>query len=155
MDTIRVTLENQFGSQKIVLYGVVGLFVPARKRIMTPGNVFSKPSKLDHYKIYRVIDSTPVETKPCKLEDQFHKREVNVGYASAFAVPVRKEHSGREFPVYNKEAYLIIYRVSYSKDQPHIIETRDQFGRHRYLKVGRSYHLAVPSEKLDWKVMDW
>lgn len=150
---IGVKLENQFGKQKIVIYGDVGLLVPAQKRKMPRGK-FSKPTKLDHYKIYRVVDHSPVENVDLELKDQFHKRKAKLGYAVAFAVPVEKVHAGREFPIINEKAHLTIYRIAYSKDMPQMVETRDQFNRYRYLKIGRSYLLAAPSEKLDWKVLD-
>jgi hypothetical protein len=143
-----VKVANQFGEQEIVIYGVVGLLVPALKR--KPGSVFPEPTKLGHYKIYRVIDGQRVG-KPVKLEDQFHKREAEVYDPVAFAVPVSKEHHGRVFPIHNKNAHLTIYKVKPSKDMPDVIDARDQFGLHRYLKMGRSYLLAVPSKKVQWK----
>lgn len=145
-----VTIENQFGKQVILTYDVRGLLVPALKR--KPGSVFPRPTKLklDHYKIYRVINVKRVD-KSVKLEDQFHKREATVYHPVAFAVPVSKEHHGKVFPIHNSKAHLTIYQVEQSKDMPDMIDARDQFGLHRYLKMGVSYLLAVPSKKLEVK----
>jgi hypothetical protein len=41
--------------------------------------------------------------------------------------------------------------VQPSKDIPDVIDARDQFGTHRYLKMGVSYLLAVPSKKVEWR----
>ncbi|MFZ2070070.1 MAG: hypothetical protein WAV32_00365 [Halobacteriota archaeon] len=146
--TIRrnVKVANQFGEQEIVIYGVVGLLVPARKR--KPRSVFSDPTKLDHYKIYRVIDGQGVG-ESFRFEDQFHAREAKVYNPVAFAVPVSKEHHGRVFPIHNTNAHLTIYKVKPSKDMPDVIDAHDQFGLHRALKMGVSYLLAVPSKKTE------
>lgn len=150
----RVKIENQFGDQKLVINEVVGLLAPTLKRIMGSGSAFTKLTNIDHYKIYRVIDETPIKRETLVLEDQFHERKADLRHAMAFAVPVKKEHAGKSFPIVNEEAHLTIYWVSYSKNMPHIIETRDQFARHRYLKVDRSFLLAAPSKKIDWKVLN-
>jgi hypothetical protein len=141
-----VEVANQFGEQEFVIYGVVGLLVPARKR-EKPGSVFSNPTKLDHYKVYNVIDRQEVVGKSFKFEDQFHTREAKVYDPVAFAVPVSKEHHGRVFPIHNMNAHLTIYKMKPSRDMPDVIDARDQFGLHRYLKMGVSHLLAVPSKK--------
>ena len=144
-----VIFSNQFGrEQKIVTYSTIALLAPARK--IERGSKF--PEKLDHYKVYRVIDGDPVG-KEVKLEDQFASREAKVTYPIAFAVPVKKEHEGKTFPIHNEKAHLVFYRITPSENIPKSIKAYDQFGRY-YLKIGVSYLLGVPSMKVDWKELD-
>jgi hypothetical protein len=143
-----VTVANQFGEQEIVIYHAVGLLAPALKA--RQGRRFTQPTKLDHYKVYRVINGQQVE-KSVKLEDQFHARATKVRHPIALAVPVTKEHYGHVHAIHNPKAHLVIYLVEHSKDMPDVIHARDQFGIHPYLKMGVSYLLAVPSKKVDWK----
>ena len=153
-EKLEVHLENQFGTQKILIYGVRAVLVPAQKASVILPTRFSKPTRLDHYKIYRVIEGEPVN-KPIDLEDQFHRRETGVDYPTGFAVPVTKEHHGKTFPIHNAKAHLTIYRMKPpSGDMRHVINVRDQFGTYRYLKIGVSYLLGVPSKKLKWKKVE-
>jgi hypothetical protein len=149
--TRKVTVVNQFWEREreLRIADVRALLVPAQKR--KPRGEFTKPAKLDHYKVYRVIDEQGVDNRAYKLEDQFHNREVTVYRPFAFAVPVTKEIDGKVFPIHNHEAHLTIYEVTRSRDMPNVIDARDQFGVHRYLKMGKSYLLAVPSRKIEWK----
>jgi hypothetical protein len=72
-DRWRVKVANQFyeHGQELRIAGVRALLVPAQKR--KPRGEFTKPAKLDHYKVYRVIDEQGVVNRAYKLEDQFHK----------------------------------------------------------------------------------
>ncbi len=162
----RVQVINQFKQeheQVLEIHRVIGLLVPAGKRWEKDAKkekvrLFSISAKLDHYKIYEVIEGRPVDQYPVRLEDQFCTREVRVYQPVWFAVPVWKKHGRRVFDILNKKAHLTIYKVDEWKLGT-AIETRDQFLS--VLKgnivspggviLGVSRYLAVPTEKLDWK----
>lgn len=146
-----VKIANQFckRGQELMIYDVVAMLVPAQKRKLR--GTFTPPAKLDHYKVYRVINEQRLDEPNIKLADQFHKREAAVYRPVAFAVPVTKEVHGKVFSIHNHEAHLTVYHVQPSKDIPDVIDARDQFGTHRYLKMGVSYLLAVPSKKVEWR----
>ncbi|NOQ46122.1 MAG: hypothetical protein GQ559_05555, partial [Desulfobulbaceae bacterium] len=139
-----VVLANQFGKQKIIIGRPRCLLAPSMK--IEKDSKF--PKKLDHYKVFQVLEGEPIN-KEVKLEDQFDKTKVKITYPYAFAAPAEKRHEGRVFPVQNKKAHLIIYKIT-----PHKIEksriTSDQFGKHQ-LNFYQSILLAVPSIKLKWK----
>lgn len=154
-----VKVANQFyeHGQEFGLGAVVAMLVPAQKRetrdVFTRPEVFTKPTKLDHYKVYLArFRQQSSQLDPVILKDQFQKRnDVYVYNPTFFAVPVTKDNNGKVFPIQNPNAHLTIYQVAYSKDMPNVIDARDQFGTHRYLKMGVSYLLAVPSKKVEWK----
>ena len=140
-----VLLENQFGTQEIYIGHIRGLLTPAEK--IERGSEF--PDKLDHYKIYRVLDGKPVD-RGVKLKDQFGTSEAKVTYPYAFAVPVKKEHVGKVFSVHNERAHLTIYNISHREIAKKSM-VRDQFSRrYRYVEIIRSILLAVPSVKVKW-----
>ncbi len=139
-----VEYENQFGQSKLYTGRAYSLLVPAQKRF--PGSVF--PEKLDHYKVYQVLQGEPA-MKAVTLEDQFGKKETKVYDPVFFAVPVKKWYEGQTYGIYNEKAHLAIYRI-YPESLQQTIMVRDQFSR-RYEQVFRSILLAVPSVKLEWK----
>ncbi len=143
----KVAFENQFGKQTVVTGRSYALLVPTQKA--EPGSVF--PEKLDHYKVYQVLQGEPVN-KAVKLEDQFASGEARIYDPVFFAVPVRKWYEGRTFGVNNAKAHLAIYRIFPDSVQKTIL-TRDQFSR-RYQNVFRGVLLGAPSVKLDWKEVD-
>jgi hypothetical protein len=146
-----VKVANQFceQGQELMTYGVIALLAPAQKR--KARGEFTRPTKLDHFKIYRVINEQRVDKPPIKLVDQFHSREASVYRPVAFAVPVTKTVNDKAYSIHNHESHLTIYQVTPSKDIQDVIDARDQFGTHRSLKMGVSYLLAVPSKKVEWK----
>ncbi len=140
-----VVVENQFGMQEIRIGHIHALLTPAEK--IEKGSEF--PDKLDHYKIYRVLDGKPVG-KVVKLKDQFGASEAQVTYPYAFAVPAKKEHAGKVFSIYNEKAHLTIYKIS-PREIIKKVTVRDQFSRrYRSIEVLRSILLAVPSIKVKW-----
>lgn len=139
-----VLLENQFGRQKILTGSPRCLLVPAMK--MEKDSKF--PKKLDHYKVFQVLEGEPVG-REVKLVDQFGKSKVKIAYPYGFAAPAEKKHGGRVFPVQNKKAHLVLYKITPRKVEKSRI-TADQFGKHQ-LNFYQSILLAVPSVKLKWK----
>jgi hypothetical protein len=154
LETWRVILENQFGKQEILIRGVRAVLVPAQKGIVLPGRTgFSKATKLDHYKVYRVLWSESVN-KQKQFRDQFHRIDTGVYYPTGFAVPVTKEHQGKSFSIINEKAHLTIYKIKPSGDMRKVINVRDQFGTFRHLRIGVAYFLGVPSRKIKWEKVE-
>ncbi len=139
-----VVYENQFGQSKLYTGRAYSLLVPAQKYFK--GSVF--PEKLDHYKVYQVLQGEPANAK-VTLEDQFGKSETKVYDPIFFAVPVKKYYEGQTYGIYNEKAHLVIYRI-YPETSQQTIMVRDQFSR-RYEQTFRSIVLAAPSVKLKWE----
>ena len=139
-----VEYENQFGQQKLVTGRSYALLAPAQKR--EKGSTF--PEKLDHYKVYQVLQGEPVN-QAVKLETQFGSGEAKIYYPAFFAVPVRKWWEGQTFGIHNEKAHLVLYKIYPAPAEKTVVD-RDQFGQ-RYLQVFRSVLLAAPSVKLRWQ----
>jgi hypothetical protein len=142
----RVVLENQFGKFDIRTGTGYGLLVPTHK--MEQGSVF--PEELDHYKVYRLLDVEQVPEKVLKLKDQFGGEEVKLRLPLYFAVPVKKRHGDKTYPIHNERAHLLIYSIT-TRETPKTIKIRNQFARGISVKVIRSLMLAAPSIKHEWK----
>ena len=85
-----VTIKNQFGTAKLILGRPFAVLAPSRKQ----GHQF--PERLDHYKVYRVLDGEPIN-QGVSLKDQFENSDAVIKWPVAFAVPVRKRHDGQDF----------------------------------------------------------
>lgn len=142
--TRHVTYENQFGKQEMYIGRTSAVLAPTWK--VEPGSSF--PDKLDHYRVYQVLQGEPVDTA-VKVEDQFGSSQARVYYPRLFAVPVRKFYEGQTYGIHNDKAHLVIYIV-YPGSVEKTIQTRDQFSP-RYLNLFRSVLLGAPSLKLSWK----
>ncbi len=149
-----VTIENQFGKQHLVLGLPRALLVPTLKQaiIDDPDGrpQFSEfPEKLDHYLIYNVLPRDKPLEREVALRDQFWHGEARVMFPRGFAVPVTKEHDGREYPIHNEEAHLVIYDLDPWRyfERPKTVRIANQFFE-GYLKLFSCIGLAVPSRKL-------
>ncbi len=143
----RVILENQFGKFDIRTGTGYGLLVPTQK--IERGSVF--PEKLDHYKVYRLVDVEEVPNRALKLRDQFGSDEVRPRLPLYFAVPVMKRHGDKTYPIQNDRAHLLIFSIT-TRELQKSIRLRNQFGRGVGVRVVRSLMLAVPSLKREWKL---
>ena len=144
----RVTLENQFGKFEIRTSTGYGLLVPTQK--VETGSEF--PKTLDHYKVYRLADVEQVPEKTLKLKDQFGTSEARLRIPLYFAVPVRKRHEDKDFPIQNKDAHLLIFSIT-TRTVEKTIKLRNQFANGISATVVRSIMLAVPSIKHEWKAV--
>ena len=142
--TRNVVAENQFGKQDFRIGNPVGLFAPARK--YEPGLEF--PSKLDHFKVYRILEGKPI-MKQIALSDQFGAGDVTAAAPILFGVPVKKTHNGQTFPIHNAKAHLLIYNIE-PRPLEKAVVMADQFGR-RQLHFVRSRAVAAPTVKLEVK----
>ena len=139
-----VKVENQFGTQQLVVSDPVLLGVPTWK--LYPGD-HDPPVGLDHFLLYEVIEGTPVDVV-VRLEDQFFYENVLVYEPVYFANPVRKTHDGDVTLIENSEEYLVFYRiVSYPVSG--WVRVDNQFGEQElevYMDEDNPALLAVPSE---------
>ncbi len=141
--TRQLSVYNQFGLQTLVIDRAVALLAPAEK--VEDGS--EPPPRLDHYKVYLVIDGEPVY-RDVQLKDQFVV-ERNIAMRPVyFAVPVEKRHD-RHFPITFREDHIVFYML-----EPQPIDqyrlTIDQFGKHD-MKTRYSELLGVPTWKLAWQ----
>ena len=140
-----VKVENQFGTQQLVVSDPVLLGVPTWK--LDPGE-HSPPEGLDHFLLYEVIEGPSVEVV-VGLEDQFFSENVLVYEPVYFANPVKKTHNGDVTLIENPEAHLVFYRISSYSGWTEV-HVNNQFGE-QYLEVYVDEYdtplLAVPSEK--------
>jgi hypothetical protein len=108
------------------------------------------PKTLDHYKVYQVVDVGNVPDVTLKLWDQFGTSEVRLGRPLFFAVPVRKRHQTKEYPIQNERAHLLILAIT-PRNLEKKVTLRNQFARGTSVAVVRSVMLAAPSIKHEWK----
>jgi hypothetical protein len=143
--TRAVTVRNQFGTATLWIGKVEALLCPAQK--LEKGS--EPPGRLDHYKVYRVLDYGQPPNAVVTLRDQFGSERAKVLVPDFFAVPVWKQVGRKQFPIINRQTHLVIYRTS---QKPLRVRTiaRDQFGRWP-IQLIRGVALAVPSLKLRWK----
>ena len=141
-----VVLETQFGRFEIRTGRAYGLLVPTQK--VESGSVF--PKTLDHYKVYRLVDVERVPDVTLKLRDQFGASEARMRLPLYFAVPVRKRHEIKEYPIQNERAHLLIFGIT-PRDLQKKVTLRNQFTKGTSLAIVRSLMLAVPSIKREWK----
>lgn len=144
-DPVRVVkVSNQFGEAKLLIGSAFAFLVPTHK--IRPGS--EPPKHLDHFKVYKVIDASSSPQKVVVLEDQFLTEKVEVGYPFAFAVPVFKKYHDVFVDVQNRDAHLVIYKIT-PRRFGKIIRVKDQFDRYE-LKTQYSFALGAPSKKLKW-----
>ena len=141
-----VVLESQFGRFEIRTGRAYGLLVPTQK--VESGSVF--PKTLDHYKVYRLVDVEKIPDVTLKLRDQFGASEARLRLPLYFAVPVRKRHETKEYPIQNERAHLLIFGIT-PRDLQKKVTLRNQFTKGTSLAIVRSLMLAVPSIKREWK----
>ena len=134
-----VEVDNQFGTQQLILYGPMGLAVPTQKA----GH--EAPVGLDHYLLYQVIDGPSVE-EVISLNDEFGDNpQVYVYQPVVFASPVRKTYGDEVTEIVNPEVHAVIYLTEggYSEEE---VQFTNQFGE-QTLSVYGPVALAVPSQK--------
>jgi hypothetical protein len=145
--TRRVSVENQFGKQQLVIDIAALLAVPTKKSL--DGRTYV-PEGLDHYKVYRVVEGKPVNKKVA-LVDQFG-RENNIAIRPVFfCVPVSKQHGSRTNKIVNERDHLVVYLMERRKHEIKF-ETSDQFGVNT-LKTRACPWLCVPSLKTKFEVV--
>ncbi|MBX7185561.1 MAG: hypothetical protein K1Y01_10495 [Vicinamibacteria bacterium] len=144
--TRTVVVRNQFGEATLWIGKVEALLCPAQML----GDGSKPPGKLDHFKVYRVLDYGTPPGVVVDLRDQFAADRVTVDSPAFFAVPVMKEVRGKRYPVNNPKTHLVIYRTR-PKPIARRVAAADQFARRWPIQMLRSVALAAPSLKVRWK----
>jgi hypothetical protein len=135
-----VVVDNQFGTQELMVGSPVKLAVPTQK--LDPGP-FPPPIDLDHFLLYEAF-GPPIDV-PVVVEDQFLTEEVWVLEPAFFANPVQKTHGDITTPIVNPWGHLVFYQVmGLTTDIPVVAE--NQFGISGPI-LWDTYYLAVPTEK--------
>lgn len=134
-----VEVDNQFGTQQLMVSGPVALAVPTQKAGHEP------PVGLDHYLLYLVNEGPSVE-EVVSLNDEFGENpEVYVYEPILFASPVRKTHGDEVTEIVNPEEHAVIYLID-GGDSEEEVQVINQFGE-QTLHVYGPVVLAVPSQK--------
>ena len=94
----RVTVENQFGTERFKVVKPEVLLAPSSKSLIPPAargaDSGPPPPFVDHYKCYKAVDA-PRHRLPVSLVDQFGSTEASVYRAELLCNPViKKEHDG-------------------------------------------------------------
>ena len=104
------------------------------------------PQKLDHYKVYQVLEASKVPSVGVKLKDQFWASGAKLQSLLYFAVPVKKWHGPKQYSIQNERAHLLFFGIT-PRDHPKRVKLRNQFAQGTAVAVVRSVMLAVPSLK--------
>jgi len=138
-----VKVENQFGTQQLVVSDPILLGVPTQKE------GYYSPVGLDHFLLYEVTEGPPVNVV-VGLEDQFLSEYVSVYEPVYFANPVQKTDDWGVTEIENPEACLVFYQIASSYSITGDVWVDNQFGE-QYLEVYMDEDnpalLAVPSER--------
>jgi uncharacterized repeat protein (TIGR02543 family) len=144
----RVGVTNQFGTQELTVYGPVKVAVPTQK--IEPGD-HAAPTCLDHYLLYEVIDSAPMEPVLVILNDEFEAEPDAFVVAPRFlANPVKKTHGSEVSDITDTDTHLVFYDIEVSGGNglsPTVdVAAKNQFGDQSFVAYEVGF-LAVPSEK--------
>jgi hypothetical protein len=141
----KVTVENQFGTQDLLVVGLNDLCVPSVKiRIPPP------PPELSHFKCYDA--KAHFESVTVSLRDQFEQNDAELKKVDVFCNPVEKTFAGTVTPITNPAAHLKCFEL---KEKPKFdgaeVEVSNQFGVQR-LSVRKALSLCAPASKSETDV---
>jgi len=153
--TWQVGVTNQFGEDQVLtVEGPVALAVPTQK--LVPGD-HEPPVGLDHYLLYAVTDSLPMEVE-VSLQDQFgvEPEPATVYAPTLFANPVKKTLGGEVTEIVNPEAHLVFYPINSAGLYPTPVLVSNQFRDEKVqtLNLYGPALLGVPSGKLFFNPID-
>lgn len=148
-----VAVQNQFGSQRLLVKSPQRLCVPSEKRIVRRGKGAPFPRiqvPTDHFQCYSVASRGPLwavrRTRNVKLADQFGRHGPRLGKAFQLCAPVQKEWRKKVTPLQHPVRHLVCYRIK-AKKVGRLVQIRNQFER-RKLLTRKPVALCVPSNKL-------
>ena len=155
-----VAVQNQFGSQRLLVGSPRRLCLPSEKRFFRPGAPRAFPriqTPIDHFQCYSVrargplwaaspVRNVNVAVRRVKLSDQFLSRGALVGEAFQLCAPVQKRWRGRVTPLQHPVKHLVCYAIN-RRNVIRRVQIRNQFERRAAL-TRRSVSLCVPSNKL-------
>ena len=140
-----VLVRNQFNDgepQRLILGQPEFLLVPTKK--VHDDKVFPIAEGLDHFKVYRVLEATPVN-ETVTLRDQFGAGRNIAERPVFFCVPVSKTHNDKTFRISNPRDHLTVYSMKPARKEIKF-EVSDQIGQNT-LKTTQSQWLCLPSLK--------
>ena len=140
-----VNLADQFGKWKLYLGDPEALLVPTHKR--ERGSV--PPERLDHYKVYRVLEWSKAPEGRLSLRDQFGASQAKLRGPRYFAVPVEKTHNRKVHGVSNPRTHLVIYAIT-PTEMVRKVSLVNQISQSAHTTKG-GVMLAAPCVKLDWQ----
>jgi uncharacterized repeat protein (TIGR02543 family) len=141
-----VEVENQFGTQNLIVYGPIGLAVP------TQSGGHQAPIGLDHYLLYEVIDYTGFEEAAVELSDELLDEALISGLVynpMIFASPARKTVGAEVTEIVNPDVHAVLCQTPWG-DMDESVEVVNQFGD-QTLDVYGPYGLVVPSQKKEFE----
>lgn len=148
-----VAVQNQFGSQRLLVERPRRLCLPTAKRIILRGPPRRFPPirvPVDHFQCYAVKSRSPLNAahrvRAVKLNDQFGGRAARLGPAFQLCAPVQKRWKGRVKRIRHPVKHLVCYWLNRRK-VPRRVGIRNQFER-RIVRTLYSKSLCVPSNKL-------
>jgi hypothetical protein len=148
-----VAVQNQFGSQRLLVKSPRRLCLPSEKRRFRRAAPRAFPriqTAVDHFQCYSVRDRSPLwaasPVRGVKLSDQFLGRGARIGKAFQLCAPVQKRWRGRVTPLQHPVKHLVCYTIN-RRNVIRRVQIRNQFER-RAVLTRRSLSLCVPSNKL-------
>jgi hypothetical protein len=155
-----VAVQNQFGSQRLLVGAPRRLCVPSQKQQLRATNLVGvrlKPKAfpkiavpIDHYQCYGVTALTPIRARSrpgaITLTDEFGKDVVALGNPFQICAPAQKTLGKRLVPIQHPVQHLVCYATK-SKPVRRLVAIRNQFET-RLLLTKRPVALCVPSNKL-------
>ncbi len=136
---LRADVTNQFGKQRLKVYGP-----PTRFAVPTKKEGHEYPTDLDHFKCYKV--KGPNVNTIVALKDQFQQaNQVTVSSPYLLCNPSYKLHNGNAFPVKHPNAHLVCYWVTVVQFSTRR-DIQNQF-RSEELRMRDPDMLCVPSKK--------
>ncbi len=152
-------VNTDFGSDKgmLTLSGTINSFAIGGQEFwiddVCPAVPYAPPSNLDHYLLYDVIESPPMEPELVILNDQFEGEPDAFVVAPRFlANPVKKTHGDEVTDITDADTHLVYYTLEVSGgnelDPTVDVEAKNQFGDQDFVAFAAAF-LAVPSEKVE------
>lgn len=148
-----VAVQNQFGSQRLLVGAPRRLCVPSEKRLVGRRKTAPFPRiqvPIDHFQCYAVSPQTPLRAvQPLgsvRLKDEFGRRAAQPAKPFQLCAPVEKKLKGKVTPLQHPVRHLLCYRIK-GKAVERQVQIHNQFEL-RTLWTRKSVALCVPSNKL-------
>jgi len=139
------------GLGKLELDGVINSFDLGGQELWVDDicpTVPYEPPLLDHYLLYDVVESPPMEPITVVLNDQFEvEPDAQVLMPRFLANPVKKTHGDEVTDILDADRHLLFYEIT-TEEISVDVEAKNQFGDQDFVAY-QSAFLAVPSEKVE------
>ena len=146
-----VAVQNQFGSQQLVVHSPRRLCLPTQKRLLPkPFPPGFNPKTLDPFRCYAVTPAAAIQSvQPVgtvTLRDEFGRERVKVGQPVQLCAPVAIQAGPAAAPMRHPVKHLVCYRI---KDAPvnKKVQILNGFERPKLVAIS-PVMLCVPSNKI-------